>query len=124
MQMRLPRPPRIPNPLLQYPLRLLHKLPVQINRIPIHPAHGIVLPKDVLRSLPVVRVHHGAMPLALFRQLVRRGPVTAFVGLVGLFLTRILLSASLFGICVFVVVGERGWGGRATQFERSAEAFL
>lgn len=37
MQMILPRTLRIPNPLFQNPLRLLHKLPMQINRIPIHP---------------------------------------------------------------------------------------
>ena len=82
--MRLPRLPRISNPLLQYPLRLLHVLPVQINRVPIHPAHRIVLPEDIIRRLLVIRVHHGAMALAFFRQLVRGGAVATFVGLVRL----------------------------------------
>ena len=82
MQMRLARLPRIPNPLLQDPLRLLDKLPMQINRVPIHPAHRIVLPENIVRRLPVVRVHECAVPLALLGQLVRRAPVAALVGLV------------------------------------------
>ena len=85
MQTRLPRPPRIPNPLLQHRLRLLNKQPMQINRIPINPPHRIILPENILGRLPVIRIHQRTMPLAFFRELVRRGAVAAFVGLVGLF---------------------------------------
>lgn len=84
MQMPLPRPPRVRDPLLQYPLRLLDKLPVQIDRVPVHAAHGVVLPEDVVRRLPVVLVRQGAVALALLGQLVRRAAVAALVGLVRL----------------------------------------
>ena len=79
--MPLPRPPRIPYPLLQNPLRLLHKLPMQINRIPIHPPHRIILPKDIIARLPIVLIDHRAVAFAFFGKLVRGGAVAAFVGL-------------------------------------------
>ena len=82
MQMRLPILPRVPNPLLQDALRLLDKLAVQINRIAIHPPHGIVLPKDIIGRLLIVRLHHTTMALPFFRQLVRGSAVVTFVGLV------------------------------------------
>ena len=44
--------------------------------------HRIILPKDILRRLPIIRIHHGPMPLALLRQLMRRRAVAAFVRLV------------------------------------------
>lgn len=84
MQMILPRAPRIPNPLLEYLLRLLDELPVQVNRIPIHSAHGVVLAENIIRRLLVVLVHHGAVSLALFRERVRGAAIVAFEGLVGL----------------------------------------
>ena len=82
--MILPRALRVADPLLEDPLRLLDKLPVQINRVPVHPAHGVVLPEDVVRRLPVVLVRQRAVSLALFRELVRGAAVAASVGLVGL----------------------------------------
>ena len=84
MQMILPRTLRVADPLLEDPLRLLDELPVQINRVPVHPAHGVVLPEDVVRRLLVVLVRQRAVSLALFRELVRGAAVAASVGLVGL----------------------------------------
>ena len=46
--------------------------------------HRIILPKDILRRLPIIRIHHGPMPLALLRQLMRRPAVAPFVRLVRL----------------------------------------
>ncbi len=81
MQMRLPRTLRIPNPLLHNPFRLLHKQPVQINRIAIHPAHRIILPEDIIARLLVILVHHGAMAFPFLGELVRGAAVAALVGL-------------------------------------------
>ena len=66
MQMRLPRPLRIPNPLFQNPLRLLDKQPMQINRIPIHSPHGIILPENIIARLPVILVRHRAVTFPFF----------------------------------------------------------
>lgn len=82
--MILPCTLRVADPLLEDPLRLLDELPVQINRVPVHPAHGVVLPEDVVRRLLVVLVRQRAVSLALFRELVRGAAVAASVGLVGL----------------------------------------
>lgn len=84
MQPPPPLPPRIPNPLFQHSLRLLHIQTMQINRIAIHPSHGVVFPEDVIARLLVVRVHEGAVALAFLGELVRGGAVAAGVGLVGL----------------------------------------
>ena len=108
MQMILPCTLRIPYPLLQYPLRLLHKLPMQINRIPIHSPHRVVLPENIVRRLVIILVHHRAVPLAFFRQLVRGAAIAAFVGLVGLgdgTSARVYLCAK-----VVVVVGIKEQG--------------
>ena len=61
---------------------------MQINRIPIHPPHRIVLPENIIRRLLIILVHHGAMPLAFLRELVRGAAIAALVGLVGLDLGR------------------------------------
>lgn len=79
--MRLSGTLRVSNPLLQNPFRLFHKLPVQINRVSVHPSHRIVLPKDVIARLPVVLIYHGAMSLPLLGELVRGAAVAALVGL-------------------------------------------
>lgn len=84
MQMVLPRPLGVLDPLLQYPLRLIDKLPVQIDRVPVHPTHRVVFPKYVLRRLPVVLVHQRAVALAFFRERMCGGAIVAGVGLVGL----------------------------------------
>ena len=84
VQMRLPRALRISDPLLEDLLRLLDKLPVQIYRVPVHAAHRIVFPENIVRGLFVVLVHHCAVALAFFGELVRRTAVTAVVGIVGL----------------------------------------
>lgn len=112
MQMILPRTLRITNPLLQYPLRLLYKLPMQINRIPIHSAHRIVFPENVIRRLLIILVHQRAMPLAFFRQLVRGAAIAAFVGLVGLMRRGISARQSLCGMVVVVVFGMWEQGER------------
>ena len=57
---------------------------MQINRIPIHPPHRIILPENIIRRLLIILVHHGAMPLAFLRELVRGAAIAAVVGLVGL----------------------------------------
>ncbi len=64
MQPPLPRPLRVPNPVLDNLLRLAHELPVQIDRVPVHPALRVVLPEYVVRPLLVVLVHHRAVPFA------------------------------------------------------------
>ena len=139
MQMRLPRTLRISNPLLQNPLRLLDKLPMQINRVPIYPAHRIVLPEDVVARLLVVLVHHRAVPFPLFGELVRRAAVATLVGLLRFrhaggalagFLPGEAAQAVIFGfgaggggviegwgvlLVVWVKVGEEGGMGTAAS---------
>ena len=130
--MRLPSPLRIPNPLLQNLLRLLNKLPMQIQRIPIHAPHSIVLPQDVIRRLLIVLVHHCAVALALVRKRVRCRAIAAFVGFVR------LMDLSEFGDCgaiyarflgiyvpcrdmriVCLLPGARGRAGGRTRLRRS-----
>lgn len=84
MQMRLSGTLRVSNPLLQDPFRLLHILSMQIDRVAIDSAHGIVFAENVVRGLLVVRVHHRAVALAFFGELVRSRAVAALVGLLGL----------------------------------------
>ena len=57
---------------------------MQINRIPIHPPHRIILPENIIRRLLIILVHHGAVPLAFLGELVRGAAIAALVGLVGL----------------------------------------
>jgi hypothetical protein len=65
MQMRLAMAPRILDPLLENIFRFLDKLPMQINRVGVYPALGVILPKDKLRRLAVVLVHLAAVGFAL-----------------------------------------------------------
>ena len=79
MQMRLPVRLRISNPLLQHILRLLDKLAVQVNRIAVDSAHGVVLAEDEVGRLLVILVHQLGVALAFFAEVVRCGAVAAHV---------------------------------------------
>jgi hypothetical protein len=57
---------RMSNPLLQNMLRLLYKLPMQINGIIRDSSRRIVLSEDVVGSLFVVLIHLHRMRFALF----------------------------------------------------------
>ncbi len=63
--MGLPIRLSISYPLFDYIRSLFDKLSVEINRIPVHSAHCIVFPEDVIGGLLVVLVHHLAMSLPL-----------------------------------------------------------
>jgi len=126
MQPPLPRPLRVSNPLLDNLLRLAHELPVQIDRVPVHPALRVVLPEYVVRRLLVVLVHHRAVPFAFVGELVRGGAVAAGVGLVGL-RGGVLLGGygggglgkawGGRGVCGDVLGGGRGERGRTDLVE-------
>ena len=57
---------------------------MQINRVPVHPAYGVVLPEYVVRRLSIILIHQGAVALPFFGERVRGGAIVAGVGLVGL----------------------------------------
>lgn len=78
--MGLPVRLRISYPLFNYVRSLFDKLSVEINRIPVYSAHCIVLPKDVIRGLLIVLVHHLPMPFTLFRELVGGCSISALIG--------------------------------------------
>jgi hypothetical protein len=84
MQPRLPICLRVPNPLLQNPLRLLYILPVQIDRVGIHRARRVVLAEYVIRRLLVIRLHLRGVFLPLLGQLVRCSAIASLVCLMGL----------------------------------------
>lgn len=84
MQSLLPALLCVLNPLLQDPLRLLHKLPVKINCIRIYTPRGVILAEDEIRSLLVIRIHLSGMLLAFLGELVCSGAIAALVRLVGL----------------------------------------
>jgi hypothetical protein len=94
MQMRLPILLRISNPLLQYLLRLLHKLSMQINRIIRNPSLGIIFPENIIGSLLVVLIHLRGMLFPLFRKLMRRSAISALVCLVRLSSISVLALVS------------------------------
>jgi hypothetical protein len=79
MQMRLPILLRISDPLLQNLLRLLYKLPMQINRIVRNSSLRIVLPEDIIRRLLIILIHLRRVLLPLFRQLMRRSTISTLV---------------------------------------------
>lgn len=70
--------------LFQYVLRLLDELTVQIDSVSIDSTHGIVLPKDIVRGLFVILVHHCTVSLSLLGKFVGRGTIASFVSIVGL----------------------------------------
>lgn len=124
VQMRLPRIARILNPLLQNALRLLHKLPMQINCVAIHPPHRVILPEYIIARLSIILVRHRAVSLTFLGQLVRGAAVTALVGLLRFrhaggafagFGTGEIPQAVIlaFGIGVGGVI--EGWGGVSEQ---------
>jgi len=84
MQMPLPLRARGPDPPLQYLLRLLDVLPVQIDRVGVDAPGAVVLAENVFRRLPVVGVHGGAVAFGVFGGLVGGGAVAGGVGGVGL----------------------------------------
>lgn len=63
--------PRAPNPPLQYLLRLLDILAVQVDRVRLDVVGAVVGEENVLGRLAVVGGHGGAVPLGFFRVLVR-----------------------------------------------------
>lgn len=65
MQPLLPALLRVLDALLQDPLRLLDKLPMQVYRIGVDTPGGVVLAEDEVRGLLVVRVHLGGVLFAL-----------------------------------------------------------
>lgn len=79
MQMRLPILLRISDPLLQNLLRLLYKLPMQINRIVRDSSLRIVLPEDIIRRLLIILIHLRRVLLPFFRQLMRRSTISTLV---------------------------------------------
>ena len=92
MKMRLSSAFRISHPLLDDRLCLLDELPVQVDRVRVYLAHGIVLAEDVLGSLLVVGVGLGGMFLALLAHAMRFRPVARVVRLAGLCGTMLVLA--------------------------------
>lgn len=101
--------PRALNPPLQYLLRLLDVLAVQIDRVPGDVVGAVVGEENVLGRLAVVGGHGGAVPLAFFGVLVRGGAGAGGVGFVCLFGVG---RAGLVGVDVGVWGGCLGWRGR------------
>lgn len=80
MQMVLPMRLGILNALFEDILRLLNKLPMQINRISRYTPIGVIFAEDKLRRLLVVLVHLAPMGLALLGKLLCARAIAALVG--------------------------------------------
>lgn len=63
--------------LLQNLLRLLDELSVQIDGICLYAAIGVVLTEDVLRRLLIILLHLAPVSLAILRELLGGGAITA-----------------------------------------------
>lgn len=113
VQVRLPALLRVADALLQDLLGLLHELPVQVDRVAVHLAHGVVLAEDELGRLPVVLVGFGGVLLALLRQLVRLAAVAALVRLLGACGEVLVLALLFAGEVAQAVVFLLGVAGRA-----------
>ena len=80
--MRLASALRVSYALFEDLFGFLDKLAMQVDRVAIYSAHGIVLPKDEIGGLLVVLLHHCAMALAFFRELVGAGAIATLVSFV------------------------------------------
>lgn len=66
--------------LLQNLLRLLDELSVQVDGVRRYAAIGVVLTEDELRRLLVILLHLAPVSLAILRELLGGGAITAGVG--------------------------------------------
>lgn len=82
---------RVANSLLENLFGFLDILAVEIDSIASNFSYRIVLPENVLRSLLVVLIGLRGVLLALFAQLMRLPPVTAFVCILRLGSTTVIL---------------------------------
>ena len=95
MEMRLAGLFRVSYPLLQDLLRLLYKLPVEVDSVTFNPTKSVVLPENELGSLLVVVVCRCRMLLAQLAHLMCFRAVTALVG-VPSFGGEVMMLALLF----------------------------
>lgn len=103
-----------------YLLGLLDELAVQVNRVRVHAANGIVLAEDVVRGLLVVVVCFGGVLLGLGRHFVGSRAVSALVGLASLggivlvlrlFFAGEITQTVVLGLCVGRLLVVEGWEG-------------
>jgi len=83
VQMPLPRLLRVTDPFLEDFLGFFDELAVQVDRVRIDAADGVVFPKDVLGGLFVEFVGFGGVGLGLEGEVVGGAAVAALVGLLG-----------------------------------------